>query len=98
MEASVLNDQQVLSEVRRLVSIAQVSWGHHAVVRMAERGLSKGEIKECLLKGYFIERPHVPNQSEMQYKFTMFATVEGLDLTVVASLYPNTKVVVITAY
>lgn len=92
-----LTDNQVLDETRILVRKNKVGWTIHAEERMAERGYERGQVKQCLLSGHFIEQPTIPNKGgDIQYKFKLHASVDGEDIDVVASLFPKTKVVVIT--
>lgn len=66
---------------------------------MAERGVAKDEIKDCLQRGYFNEQPCISNNlGDINYKFKMRARVESKLLDVVASLYPENQVVVITVF
>ena len=92
-----LNDGQVLAEVRRLVLAGNIRWRSHAEDRMEERGYSKYEAKDCLLRGRFVERPVTPNRrGPTQYQFAMGANVDGRPIRVVASLVPDAQVVVIS--
>lgn len=94
-----LTNAEVMEQVRRLVSQGRVSWTRHILERMAERGLSKEQVKECLRIGYFEEEPTVPNRGgEIEYKFLMRAKVEGEQIRVAASLIPATRVVAISVF
>lgn len=97
MPQELLTDNQVLDEVRILVRQSKVGWTKHAEVRMAERGYERGQVKQCLSVGYFVEQPHIPNKGgELQYKFTLEGSVDGEAIRIAASLIPERKVVVIT--
>lgn len=97
MSREGLTDTQVLDETRMLVGQGQIRWSAHAEQRMAERGYERGQIKECLLSGYFIEPPTVPNMGgNLQYKFRIHGNIDGEAIEVVASLVPENRVVVIT--
>ena len=92
-----LSDRQVAEEVRALVKANRIQWSRHAEQRMAERGIDKGMVKECLKKGQFAERPTNPNRAGApQYAFRMETSIDQVDLAVAAALVPSTKVVVIT--
>lgn len=92
-----LNDHQVLEQVRTLVRRGKIGWTDHVEQRMAERGFERGQLRQCLLAGYFLERPYSPNKSgELEYKFTIGGNVDGETIHVAASLIPEKKVVVIT--
>ncbi len=92
-----LSDGEVLEGVRTLVSQGRISWKYHAKLRMAERGYEPGEIRQCLLSGHFVEGPVIPNRAgDVQYEFKMRATVDSVAIDVVASLVPESKVVVIS--
>lgn len=97
MVQECLTDSQVLNEMRALVCRGKIKWTVHAEERMAERGYDRGQVKQCLLSGHFIERPVIPNRAgDIQYKFTMQANVDSEAIHVVASLEPEKNVVVIT--
>lgn len=97
MPQEQLTDNQVLNEVLALVKEGKVAWTQHVQERMAERGYERGQIKQCLSTGYFIEKPYIPNiGGELQYKFMLEGKVDGEAINVVASLIPDKKVVVIT--
>lgn len=71
----------------------------HVSQRMVERSLSKADIKDCLKQGYFTERPTIANKpGDLQYRFRMEATVDGVRIAVGAALIPSTRVVVITVF
>lgn len=97
MPHELLTDGQVLRRVRDFVSKGCIKWTHHAEDQMAMRGYDKDQVKKCLLSGQFTENPHQPNRGPIEYKFKMFAVIEGRKIEVVASLNPDTKVFVITA-
>lgn len=66
---------------------------------MAERGYERDQVRQCLLSGHFIEQPYIPNTSgDIEYKFTIKANVDGMEIVVVASLVPDKKVAIITVY
>lgn len=97
MSQESLNDHQVLEQVRALVRQGKVGWKYHALKRLAQRGFERGQIKQCLIAGYFLEKPHIPNRGgELEYTFAVGGTVDGEDIKVVASLRPEEKVLVIT--
>lgn len=98
MPHELLTDGQVLQRVRDFVSKGRIKWSLHAEKKMAERGYGKDQVKKCLLGGQFTENPHQPNRAgPIEYKFTMAATIEGRGIEVVASLNPDSKVLIITA-
>lgn len=83
--------------VRDCVRANQIRWRRHAETRSGQRGIDKSMARECLLIGYFSERPVVPNRGgEIEYKFTMRAKVDGEQVEIAASLVPDSHVVVIT--
>jgi len=97
MPAETLTDGQVLVGVRDLVGQGKIAWTFHARERMAERGVDSGQVRECLLKGSFSESPVIPNRGgPIQYTFTMSARIDRENIPVVASLFPESKVLVIT--
>jgi hypothetical protein len=97
MASKSLTDHAVKAQVRALVTTGNVVWRVHAEEQMAARGFDKGQVKQCLCQGTFAERPHVPNRrGPLQYEFKMRARVDREPMEVVASLYPETEVVVIT--
>jgi hypothetical protein len=97
LSQATLTDNQVLAEVRRLVRIGKIRWKDHAEIRMAERGYERGQVKQCLLSGRFNEALTVPNNAgDLQYVFKISANIDGMPIDVVASLYPEARVVVIT--
>ena len=99
MAFSLLTDDQVRTEVKSLVHAGKVAWTRHSEEKMAERGIDKGQVKECLENGSFTERPTVPNRfGSIEYKFRMESIVDGETLAVAASLIPDSKVVVITVF
>jgi hypothetical protein len=92
-----LTDGEVLGQVRDLVRNGCLKWTLHSEERMAERGYDHEQVKECLLKGNFTERPVIPNRpGPIEYSFRMSAVVDGSSMHVGASLVPETRVVVIT--
>ncbi len=92
-----LTDAEVLSEVKLLTAANKLAWTHHAEVRAAQRGFDKAQIKECLMKGHFTERPTIPNRvGDIEYKFRMDAIVDSEKIAVAACLVPSEKVVVLT--
>ena len=94
-----LTDGEVLRGVRDLVSKGKIKWTYHVEVQMADRRLDRGQVKECLLKGNFVERPVKPNRpGPIEYAFRMRANVDGEQIDVAASLQPETHVVVITVF
>ena len=94
-----LSDGEITEQVRRLVSQGRIQWLPHALSQMADRGIAKDQVKECLQVGYYEEPPTVPNRGgAIEYKFRMAAKVDGDQLQVVASLVPDSKVIVITAF
>lgn len=97
MPSSELSDAEVLLQVRALAKAGRLRWTEHAQKRMAERGISKDEVKACLTCGHFGEPPTIPNRfGDIEFKFRMDATVDGERVAVAASLVPETRVVVIT--
>jgi hypothetical protein len=97
MPSPNLSDQEVRDELRRLVRQGKIAWTDHAGTRLAERGFERGQVRECLLAGYFTEAPTIPIGSKrIGYQFRMQATVEGVRIAVAACLYPEQNVVVIT--
>lgn len=99
MDPFDLTDAEVQAGVRVVVQSGHVRWSRHAQERMAERGIDKGMVYECLTKGYFSEPPIVPNVAgDFQYKFTMVCSVDGDNVSVAASYIPATAVVVITVF
>jgi len=97
----ILTDDEVLRRVRLLVGGGgRIIWTHHAEERLAQRGYGKSQVKECLLKGTFMETPHQPNRfGTIEYKFRMHATISGEPIEVVASLNPNSNsVIIISAF
>ena len=99
MPQEYLTDNQVLDEMRVLVRRGKIRWTLHVEERMAERGFAREQITECLLLGFFIERPIDPNTgNELQYKFRIRGNIDGVVLEVVASLVPESRVVVITVF
>src|SRR5438309_32487 len=94
-----LTDAEVLEQVRRLVSQGRIRWTVHIEQQMAKRGIAKDQVKQCLMTGYFEERPAVPNRpGEIEYAFRMAAKVDGEQVRVAASLIPNKRVVAITVF
>jgi hypothetical protein len=94
---AILTDAEVRAQVRALVISGNVEWTDHAEMRMAKRGIDKGQAKQCLRSGYFVERPHFPaRRGPLQYEFSMRANVDGRAIEVPASLIPDRQVVVIT--
>ena len=99
MSTSGLTDDEVLRDVRLLVGRPSVAWSRHAEQRMAERGISKVEVKRCLQLGHFDERPTLSNRpGPIEYSFRMVFRVDGETIAVAGSLVPSTRVVVITAF
>ena len=94
-----LTNAEVLEQVRRLVGQRRVTWTRHLEEMLAERGLAKDQVIDCLRIGYFEEDPVIPNRAgDIEYKFRMRATVDGEQISVVASLIPQTRVVAITVF
>lgn len=95
-----LNNNKVLSQVRKLTAENKIEWTLHSEEKLAERSIGKDEVRECLLKGFFFkEFPIISTKSaEINYAFLMRARVEGQFLNVKASLYPEKKVLVITTF
>lgn len=92
-----LTDGEVLAGVRDLVSRGKIKWTLHAKERMAKRKYDTSQVKECLLKGRFSERPTIPNRSgPIEYVFRMYADVDGEPIEAAASFLPETQVLVIT--
>lgn len=92
-----LSDPQIRTELKKLVSKGRVVWTAHAEERMELRGIDKGMVKECLSKGFFEGRPYLSNKSaDINYEFKIVAIVDGEPLAVVAALYPDSHVAVIT--
>lgn len=97
MPSAFLSTPEVLSEVRRLVRAGKVAWTHHAEMRLAERGFDRSQVKGCLLAGGFKEPPIIPiGGGSLGYEFKMAANIEGEAIAVVACLYPEKNVVVIS--
>ena len=94
-----LTNAEVLEQVRRLVGQGRITWTRHFEGMLAKRGLAKDQVRDCLRIGYFEEEPTNPNRAgDIEYKFQMRATVDGEQISVVASLIPETRVVAITAF
>lgn len=94
-----LSDNDVLKGVKALIAQDKIKWRDHAEDRMAERGLDKSQVKACLLKGHFTERPTISNSAgPIKYQFRMEATIEGQVIAVGAFLIPEEKVVVRTLF
>lgn len=94
-----LTDNDVLEGVRELTAAGSIRWTDHAEDQMADRGVDKGQIKACLRKGFFTERPTIANRpGPVQYVFRMEASVDGVRIAVAAGLVPDKKVVVITVF
>lgn len=99
MACEELTEAQVADGVKRLAAANKLGWTRHAEERMAERGIDKGMVRECLRYGNFSEAPHIPNRNgEIQYKFTMTCNVDGEKVVAAASYYPDSKIVVITVF
>lgn len=97
MVQECLTNDQVLHGMRILVRQGKIKWTVHAEERMAERGYERGQVKQCLLSGSFIEPPHIPNRAgDVQYVFKMHANIDSEAIDVVASWVPEKKVVVIS--
>jgi hypothetical protein len=94
-----LTDAQVLEQVRHLVKQGRIRWTAHIEERLAQRKFEKGQVKECLLRGYFEEPPTIPNRGgDIEYVFRMAAMVDGEQIRVAASLIPFRRVVAITVF
>lgn len=92
-----LSDNDVATQVAALTKGNLIKWTDHAEQRMKERGIDKSQVKECLMKGSFGERPHIPNRfGDVEYKFRMEAVIDSEPIAVVAVLKPEDKVLVIT--
>jgi hypothetical protein len=92
-----LSDAAVLSEVRDLVEARRLRYSVHAEDRMSERGYTRYDVQQCLRRGFFVQRPFVPNKpGAIQYEFRIHAEIEGRAIDVVAALRPADAVVVIT--
>lgn len=99
MSRPTLSDQEVERQVRQLARQGRNRWTTHAEEKMAQRGISKDQVKQCLTAGYFEERPTISNRpGDIEYKFRMAAIVDGEPIRVVASLNPSSAVVVITLF
>jgi len=93
----LLSDNEVLSGVRDLVGRSRIRYKDHAEDRMIERGYTRHDVQQCLMRGRFTERPFLANRSgPLQYKFTVRAMVDGRSIDVAAALYPDQNVLVIT--
>lgn len=93
----LLSDNEVLSGVRDLVGRSRVKYKDHAEDRMVERGYTREDVHQCLMRGRFTERPCLANKSgPIQYKFTVRAFIEGRRIDVAAALFPDQNVLVIT--
>ena len=94
-----LTDNDVLRGVGELAAQGKIRWTVHVEEKMVSRGYDRGQIKKCLARGYFTERPTIANTlGPTQYKFRIEATIDGEKIAVVASLIPDEKVVVITVF
>lgn len=92
-----LTDAEVLAEVKLLASAQKLAWTEHSEARAEQRGFDKSQIKECLMKGRFSERPTMTNKTgDVEYKFRIDATVDREKIAVVACLIPSKKILVIT--
>jgi hypothetical protein len=92
-----LTDAEVLAEVKTLIAAQKLAWTTHSEARAAERGFDKAQIKECLMKGRFTERPTMTNRTgDVEYKFRIDAIVDSEKIAVAACLIPSKKVLVIT--
>jgi hypothetical protein len=99
MPSKTLNDIEVLKQLKRFVSSNKLIWSEHVQIRMAERGFDKEQVKQCLKSGYFIEKPTVSNSfGDVNYKFKITAKIDGVQMDVVASLYPDKNIVLITIF
>jgi len=94
-----LTEAQVADGVKRLAATNKLGWSRHVEDRMAQRGIDKGMVRDCLKNGFFSERPYIANKpGAIQYKFTMTCVVDGERLVTAASYYPESKIVVITVF
>lgn len=94
-----LSDAEIAAQVASMASKNQIAWTKHVEKRMAERGIDKSQIKECLMRGRFTEKPTLPNRSgDIEYVFRMEAVIESENIAVGASLMPEKRVVVITVF
>jgi hypothetical protein len=99
MSFKPLTDQEILDGVRDLVARGKIGWTDHVEDQMTARGYHRGQIKACLARGGFTERPTIPNRSgPIQYAFRVEASVDGERIAVAASLIPEKRVVVITVF
>ena len=99
MPPSGLTSAEVLKQVRRPVGEGRIRWTRHIEEMLAERHLEKDQVKECLRTGYFEEEPTIPNRpGDIEYVFRMRAKVDGNQISVIASLYPESRVVAITIF
>jgi len=97
MPFTPLTDGEVTNGVRELVHRGKIRWTDHSEERLAEYGYDKSQVKECLLKGVYEERPIIDNRAgPIAYVFRICAQVDGELLRVVAKLIPEDRVVVIT--
>lgn len=98
-ENKELTDGEVRQQVRDLVGKDKISWHPHVEERMAKRGYDRGQIKECLVRGIFSERPTIANRrGPIQYDFRMRGTVDGDQIEVGASLIAESHVRVVTVF
>lgn len=97
MSYKPLTESEVLADVRRMAASNKLVWSAHAEDRLCERGLDREQIKACLLKGNFVNKPYVPNKpGEIQYEFKMKAKIDSEQISVVASLRPEKNLIIIT--
>ena len=97
MSQDGLTDGEILKQVRDLVAKGKVVWTGHSEQRIAQYGLAREQITDCLLRGIYEDNPVVPNRTgPLQYSFRMRCRMEGVVIRVAASLYPDSHVVVIT--
>ena len=81
--------------IQKAVESNNIEWRKHSLERMLQRGISRSDVKETLLKGEIIE--HYKN--DKPFESALFYYKMDKPLHVVASLdKEEVKVYVITAY
>lgn len=95
-----LKKSEVLQQVKELVDEGKLRWAGHAEERLVERNITRQEVAQGLLNSRdFHEPPYTETRNgRTVYKFTILAQTDTIRIGVVASLDPQTKVVVVSTW
>lgn len=100
MSSEELKKSEVLKQVKELVLAGKLFWSSHSEDRLDQRQISRQEVTEVLLNSQDFDAPPCTETKygRVVYKFSMAAQVGTKRIGVAASLDPQKKVVILSAW